>query len=105
LDNILPAGWIESANPFSWNVEDYLSPHLPTGFNTVIGHMASTNPEALMLMGEPVKSLYEDQRELDAICAARFIPTGLTIAPRALAANMPSLGVYPVSLLAAFVGV
>lgn len=41
---------------------------VPAGFNTALGHLASTNPEALLLMDAPEVSIGTDETELHEYC-------------------------------------
>lgn len=98
------AAYTESEDPFSWGADDYLSPHLPNGFNTVIGYMAATNPEALGLVGEPVRLIREEQQRLYGFVLAHSVAVELTFPPPALVGCVRHLWVYPTAFLAAFAG-
>lgn len=98
------AAYTESDDPFSWKAEEYISSHLPNGFNTVMGHLAATNPEALELMGEPVRCLREEEARLYGFALEHSITIEQTFPPAALVGLVPHLCVYPTALLAALAG-
>lgn len=78
----------------------YASPDVPEGWNTVLGYLAETNPEALALMDKDAEATLRDGYWLAARCKRLGIkPIKVTASTILLQQGVWQVNAYPLWLL------
>jgi hypothetical protein len=80
--------------------DDYSSPGLTDGWNTVLGYLFETNPEALRYMDEDAEATLRDGYWLSRRCKAEgILPIKVQAANILLRQGIFEVNSYPVDLL------
>lgn len=81
-------------------VADYITPRVPPGYDTILGYLATTSPEMLELMEEPVADTCRDGWWLRHRCRERGDEPIKVMAPRVCQdRGIEVVNAYPLDLL------
>lgn len=106
LDNLRAAIVAAMDPPRPLPDERYLSPDLPAGYDTVLGYLAKTNPEALAIMDKEAEATLRDGWMLTAVAKSQGIkPVKVRACQFLEAQGIFEVNAYPVHLLKQRLGV
>lgn len=88
------------SRPSPPDLTPWASPDVPRGYNTVLGYLAATNPEALALIEDPVEDTRRDGWGLTSAAAFAGRRIHRVEAPPVVRERgFPTVNAYPVALL------